>query len=137
MELWQGYFHTTRPSMGRLLVQLDTSARPVYRPGPLIDVCLRFLNKNHISALSPTQGLSDQERQRLRRFVRGLRITTRSGSLTGKAGRAISGLTSVGACEVPFMPQDGRATTLARFLQETANIDLRHPSIVCIEVCYI
>ncbi|KAJ7261353.1 Piwi domain-containing protein [Mycena haematopus] len=43
VELWRGFYQVMRPSIGRMLVTVDTTVAAFYKPGPLIDVCMELL----------------------------------------------------------------------------------------------
>ena len=51
--LWRGYFQSVRPAVGRMLINIDISTGMMYKPGPLIGLCLDFLGKNNPDFLAP------------------------------------------------------------------------------------
>ena len=133
LEIWRGYFQSIRPAIGKMVVNLDISSGVMYKSGPLIDLCLRYLNKNNPNALSPSGGFPERERLRLQRFIANLRITTRAGANSGRP-RAIKKLTQAGASSLRF-ERDGKSTTVTAYFQQAYNTPVRHPNIVCVEVC--
>lgn len=137
LVLWRGYFQSVRPAIGRLLVNLDISTGTMYKPGPLLDLCLDFLGRpGQYNILSPRRNMPDRERIRLQRFVAGIRImTTYSGERVRKTPRVVKKLSSAGASDLSFSMRDGTTMTVAQYFQRLLNRPLRFPDNICIEVC--
>ncbi|TFK35934.1 argonaute-like protein [Crucibulum laeve] len=134
IELWRGYFQSVRPTFDRILVNLDISTGVMYKSGPLIGLCLEFLNKGQDGplSLSPTNGLPDRERIRLRRFLSGLRVST---SYTGRTKKhTIYGLSATGANSSHFQLSTGGQITVSQYFQSHLNRTLQYPSIICVEL---
>jgi eukaryotic translation initiation factor 2C len=75
--LWRGYFQSMRPAIYRMLVNVDISTGPMYKPGPLMDLALESLGMaGKPDRLAPHRGLPDRERMRLQQFISGLKVTT-------------------------------------------------------------
>jgi eukaryotic translation initiation factor 2C len=136
LVLWRGYFQSVRPAIGRLLVNVDISTGTMYKPGPLLDLCLDFLGRpGQHNILSPRRGMPDRERIRLQRFVSGVRImTTYSGERVRKTPRVIKKLSSAGASDLSFSMRDGTTMTVAQYFQKLLNRPLRFPENICVEV---
>ncbi|KAG6851866.1 hypothetical protein C0991_005392, partial [Blastosporella zonata] len=136
--LWRGYFQSVRPGIGRMLVNVDISTGMMYRPGPLIDLCLHFFNKpgQNVNPLSPALGLQDRERLRLQRFIMGVKITTphTTGARPNAPPRIIKKLSTAGANETRFDSGDGTMMTVADYFRLKANRPLRYPGLICVEV---
>ncbi|KAF9247291.1 argonaute-like protein [Melanogaster broomeanus] len=134
--LWRGYFQSVRPAIGRLLVNVDISTGTMYKPGPLLDLCLDFLGRpGQHNILSPRRGMPDRERIRLQRFVSGVRImTTYSGERVRKTPRVIKKLSNAGASDLSFSMRDGTTMTVAQYFQRLLNRPLRFPDNICVEV---
>ena len=134
--LWRGYFQSVRPAIGRLLVNVDISTGTMYKPGPLLDLALDFLNKpNQYNILSPRRGMPDRERIRLQRFIAGVRITTtHSGERVRKTPRVVKKLSDRGASDLSFTMRDGTSMTVAQYFQRLLNRPLRFPENICVEV---
>jgi eukaryotic translation initiation factor 2C len=75
IEVWRGYFQSLRPSIGRLLLNVDISAAAMYRSGPLIDLCMEFLGLSSIVQLLP-RNLSEAQKRSLSNFLQPVLITT-------------------------------------------------------------
>ncbi|PIL23264.1 Argonaute [Ganoderma sinense ZZ0214-1] len=117
--LWQGYFQSVRPALGRMLVNVDVSAAAMYKPGRLIDISLEVLPREIASngplSLSTMWGLPESERMRLRSFFRGVRINVDipGQPSTGKRrSHVVKGLTVDGASQISFKTGDGQTTTI-------------------------
>lgn len=135
--LWRGYFQSVRPAIGRLLVNVDISTGTMYKPGPLLDLCLDFLGRvGQYNILSPRRGMPDRERVKLQRFITGIRImTTYTGERVRKTPRVVKKLSSAGASDLSFTMRDGTTMTVAQYFQKLLNRPLRFPDNICIEVC--
>ncbi|KAN0097521.1 Piwi domain containing protein [Tylopilus felleus] len=136
LVLWRGYFQSVRPAIGRLLVNVDISTGTMYKPGPLLDLCLDFLGRpGQHNILSPRRNMPDRERIRLQRFVTGIRIMTAySGERVRKTPRVVKKLSSAGASDLSFTMRDGTTMTVAQYFQRLLNRPLRFPDNICVEV---
>jgi eukaryotic translation initiation factor 2C len=134
IHLWRGYFQSVRPTIGKMTINVDISTGMMYRPGPLIDLCLDFFGRDrNPNRLSPSQGFPDRERLRLQRFLSGVRIVTRH--IAGSNARVIKKLTTAGANALNFtMRGGGGSTSVANYFRQHANITLRYPGVICVEV---
>ncbi|KAF8335043.1 argonaute-like protein [Cantharellus anzutake] len=134
LEVWRGYFQSARPALGRMLINIDISTAVMFRPGPLINVCLDFFGGNQDPRrLSFKFGLPDRERLRLQRFLAGVRVLT---DPTGKGNpqpRVIRKLSDRSATDTRFSLREGGNITVANYFKQTYNITLKHPDAFCIE----
>src|SRR5579863_2031881 len=75
--LWRGYFQSVRPTIDRVLINIDISTGAMYKPGRLIDLALEFLSISETPnalALAPRHGLPYREYRRLQRFISGIKV---------------------------------------------------------------
>jgi eukaryotic translation initiation factor 2C len=139
--LWRGYFQSVRPAINRMLINVDISTGYMYMPGPLIGLALSHLTlaPNRPDALAPRKGLPDRERMRLQRFITGLKITTSHGQREpGRQGprpRVVRRLSRDGAADLTFELDNGQQTTVADYFRGVLGKPLRHPDVICVEVC--
>ncbi len=136
LVLWRGYFQSVRPAVGKMLINIDISTGTMYKPGPLIDICLEFFEKQgQPLVLAPARGLPERERARLSRFLSGVRIETlnANGKPSGTP-RTIKKLSSAGANQMSFTMREGGTLTVAEYFQRTHNRALRFPDLLCVEV---
>ncbi|KAF8888340.1 argonaute-like protein [Infundibulicybe gibba] len=131
IELWRGYFQSVRPTIGRLVVNVDIATGMMFKPGPLIDLCLEVLGRPGMTNLLRGGGLPDRERVRLQRFLTGVRITTTN---TPGAARVLKKLTPAGANTLTFEMRDVGHITVADYFRNQVNRPLRLPELVCAEV---
>ena len=139
--LWRGYFQSVRPAAGRMLINVDISTGAMYKPGPVIDVALEFLDvvRKGPLALSPTRGLPDREFIRLQRYLSGARVNVHipgQPTASRRSPRPIRKLTREGAHQLSFTMRGGESITVAQYFERTHNYRLRFPDIVCIEVSH-
>ncbi|KAF9460917.1 argonaute-like protein [Collybia nuda] len=139
IELWRGYFQSVRPAMGKMLINVDISTGMMYKAGPLINLCLDYLNKppNNPRILAPASGFPDRERLRLQRFLAGVRIVTPHTATGGvnRAPRVVKKLSTAGANAITFTMHGGGGTmTVAQYFQKQLNKPLQFPNLICVEV---
>jgi len=132
MELWRGYFQSIRPSQGRMYLNLDIATGVMFKEGPLIELCLEYLNDRDVNRLSARR-LQDRDRISLQRFINNLRVTTSHGGHTRT--RVIRKLTPQGANAIMFtMRQGGPSISVADYFRRELNRPLKYPELICIEV---
>ncbi|THH32884.1 hypothetical protein EUX98_g1281 [Antrodiella citrinella] len=140
MVLWRGYFQSVRPATGRMLINIDISTGTMYKPGPLIPLCMEYLGvRGNIQALSPPQGLDNRERVKLQRFLSGIRVAVnvRRPDQQGqnrRPPRVIKKISDRGASALTFSMHEGGQITVANYFQQTYNRALQYPSVFCVEV---
>ncbi|KAJ7216364.1 argonaute-like protein [Mycena pura] len=135
LKLVRGYFQSIRPAIGRMLINIDISTGVVYQHGPLIQLCLAYLNERNPLVLS--RQLDERRRVRLGRFITGIRVETRDASTNNTGAtraRVVRRLHNEGANEVTFVMRGGRSMTVARYFQEATGRALQFPSLLCVEV---
>ena len=137
IELWRGYFQSLRPAIDRMLLNVDISTGAMYMPGPLIGLALAHLNlpPNRPDALAPRRGFPDRERLRLQRFITGLKITTSHGQRVDPRPRVVKKLSKEGATDLICELDNGQQTTVADYFRGALGGPLRHPEVICVEVC--
>ncbi|KAK2460730.1 hypothetical protein APHAL10511_007200 [Amanita phalloides] len=134
LELWRGYFQSLRPSMGRLIVNVDTSTGMMYRAGPLIELCLEFLgHPGRPELLSPAKGFPDRERLKLQKFINNLKVQISTGTSGPPKFGVIRGISRFGADKITF-DHNGTRTNVAQYFRQKFNRPLRYPDMVCVEI---
>lgn len=136
--LWRGYFQSVRPGIGKMLVNVDISTGTMYKPGPLINLCLDFLGRaGNPNILAPKKGFPDRERIRLQRFIAGVRMLTTNAGAAGKVNRiprVIKKITNAGAADLSFKLREGGQQTVAEYFRRANNRPLQFPDLPCVEV---
>lgn len=137
IELWRGIFQSVRPTIGRLIVNIDLSTGMMYKEGNLLDLCMDFFghgqNVSPNEMLTPGRRFRDIERIRLQKFLSGLHVRAAS---TGDRNRVVRGLSRVGANQLTFETRPGEQMTVAHYFQ-SLGITLRFPSVICVLVCLL
>jgi len=130
LELWRGYFQSIRPAQAKMYLNVDIATGIMFKQGPLIQLCLEYLNDKEPRRLSR---LNDRDRISLQRFITNLRVVTSHGGRTQT--RAIKKLTPQGANAVMFTPRDGGPSqSVADYFRRELNKPLKFPELICIEV---
>jgi hypothetical protein len=138
LQLWRGYFQSVRPAMGQMLINVDISTGTMYKAGPLLRLCLEYINKPDPNALAPRRGFPDRERLRLQRFISGIRVLTTQagpGGSVRQTPRVVKKLSTAGANSLSFTMREGGSMTVAEYFKRTQNRALQFPDVICVEVC--
>ena len=135
MELWRGYFQSIRPSEGRMYLNIDIATGIMYKPGQLLSLFMEFFKKNDPAAFSPKRGFPERDRMRLQKFVSNMRVRTAHTSKDRTV--VIKRLSSTGASNTMFTMRDNeQPISVANYFRLHANITLKFPDNICIEVCF-
>lgn len=137
LQLWRGYFQSVRPGIGQMLINVDISTSTMYKAGPLLQICLEYLQKTDPNSLAPKRGLPDRERMRLQRFISGIRVLTTNlgqGGTVQRTPRVVKKLSTIGAGALTFKMREGDIMTVADYFRKTQNRALQYPDVICVEV---
>lgn len=140
LVLWRGYFQSVRPGIDRMLINVDISTGVMYQPGPLISLCLAFLDAPNNPSILSSQ-LPDRQRLALGRFITGIRVQTQDAAAANQHGtvraRVVRSLSREGANQVTFTRRGGTATTVSDYYRGITGNALRFPGVICVEVSRI
>jgi eukaryotic translation initiation factor 2C len=129
LQVWRAYFMSLRPSIGRLLLNIDVSSIIICEPGPLIALCRKYLQLQRDSDLAR---LNQSQYDILKNFITGILIIQ-----SGTQRRfTIRGLTRNGANRATFPLRSGdqeRTTRVADYFAQN-NRRLTHPDCPCVIV---
>ncbi|KAG0230941.1 hypothetical protein BGW42_000592 [Actinomortierella wolfii] len=130
LEVWQGYYQSVRPGMGRMYVNIDLSARAFYEAGPLVDVASKFLGFRSPEDLA--RDMDPKSIKKLERFLKSrmFTVTHRSGH---KKGLKISALSELPLKDL-FFNKDGQKTKVVEYFQTAYNVHIRYPGLPCVVV---
>ncbi|KAK7036065.1 protein argonaute-2 [Favolaschia claudopus] len=132
IELWRGYFQSVRPSLSGNIINLDISTGPMYKPGPLIDLCLSFLQKNNPHCLNET--IPDDKRRDLNIFISGVHVQARTARGTA-CKCTVAKLSDRSAANSMFTNQStGQPLSVADYFLQTGGHPLRFPNLLCVRV---
>ncbi|KAJ7473799.1 argonaute-like protein [Mycena galericulata] len=140
LVLWRGYFQSIRPAIGRMLINVDISTGLMYKPGPLIDVCMEFLGIGNPQMLSA--GITDRQRLSLQRFIVGIRVVTQNAASAAPGAepgperppRVVRKLSKEAADRLTFVMRGGASMTVAEYFRLISGRELRFPKLLCVEV---
>ncbi|KAJ1971850.1 hypothetical protein H4R33_007142, partial [Dimargaris cristalligena] len=124
---------SVRPSLGRLVLNVDVSSTAFYAAGPLLDSAAKFMNLRSPSQLT---SLREADWRKLHKWAKGLPITVshRSDGRTFK----VKGITSRGADRTMFkLRQDDNTEidmSVANYFTKNLNVRLNYPELPCVEL---
>ncbi|TBU46794.1 Piwi-domain-containing protein [Dichomitus squalens] len=72
LSVWRGYFQSVRPTLGRLLINIDVSHALFYAHGPLINLMMQHLGVHDVRGLHNLQPHSFRQ---LRSFLKGVVVS--------------------------------------------------------------
>ncbi|KAJ6448668.1 Piwi domain-containing protein [Mycena vitilis] len=128
VELWRGFYQTVRPTIGRMLVTVDTAITPMYMPGSLIDVAMAVLNAN--TARSLALDASHENFKKLQRFLKGRLVTIKTGDGPPRT-KTVRDLVPGPVGHYEFCPGgSGATTTIAEHYFKTYHITLQYPNMI-------
>ncbi|KIM49646.1 hypothetical protein M413DRAFT_113312 [Hebeloma cylindrosporum] len=132
IELWRGVFQSVRPTLGRMILTVDTSVAAVYRDGSLMNVVMDFFG-----ARAPRELVMDHQDprfKRLEKFLNKVRVEVRTGS-GGQRSRVktIRGLEPM-AGEFQFTNSNDELLTVKDYFQRFYNLRIEHSRIVGIRL---
>ncbi|KAJ7608108.1 argonaute-like protein [Mycena polygramma] len=128
VELWRGFYQTVRPTIGRMLVTVDTAITPMYMPGSLIDVAMAVLNAN--TARSLALDANHENFKKLQRFLKGRLFTIKTGDGPPRT-KTVRDLVPGPVGQYEFCPGgSGATTTIAEHYFKTYHITLQYPNMI-------
>ncbi|KAJ7090261.1 argonaute-like protein [Mycena belliarum] len=127
VELWRGFFQSVRPSIGRMLVNVDMTVAAMYLSGPLIDVAMAVLNVRDARKLALHNDRSE-DFKKLEKYLKKRLITVQTNP---RSVKTIRGLVPgpVGRYEF-HRSGSGPVTTIGIYYEETYRITLRFPDMI-------
>lgn len=132
IELWRGYFQSIRPTIGRVILNVDIATGLCYLRGPLINLALEFFQKTDPNVLAPSRGLPDAQRLRLQRFISGIRVRVKPAKANLPTRIvSIQKLSREGARDYRFPLREGGEMTVADYFHRTSNRPLDFPLVMC------
>uniref|UniRef100_A0AC35TKG3 Protein argonaute-2 n=1 Tax=Rhabditophanes sp. KR3021 TaxID=114890 RepID=A0AC35TKG3_9BILA len=135
-EVWFGFHQSVRPSQWKMMLNIDVSATAFYRKMSVIDFMAEVLEQP-ITALADRRTLSDAQRVKFTKEIRGLKIEiTHCGSMRRKY--RVCNVTRRPAQTQTFPLQvDHNSTiecTVAKYFSEKYKFQLKYPHLPCLQV---
>lgn len=131
VDVWKGFFMSLRPGLGRMLLNVDTSATAFIAPGDVIPILRDFLGVPKQEALD---SLHARERAPVEQFLRACRIEATHRGEENMRRYKVMGLSQNGADQTFFEDQDGKKMSVASYFEEQYNLKLRFPKLPCLAV---
>ncbi|KAF9930836.1 Eukaryotic translation initiation factor 2C [Linnemannia zychae] len=130
VEVWNGFYQSARPTLGRMMINLDVAATAYYQSGPLLELVVKVLDRRSLDDLH--RPLSDRDRTKLEKTIKGLliRVTHRS---EVKRKFKITKLTPTPANATLFMKENTK-TDVATYFHQTYGKRLQYAFMPCVVV---
>ncbi|KAG2198826.1 hypothetical protein INT47_000742 [Mucor saturninus] len=130
-EVWQGYYQSARPTIGKMMINIDVSATAFYSSGPLPEIVAKILGRRSIDELR--RGIPDRELSKLEKVLKALRIqVVHRGDK--KLKYKVTKLTPSAADRTSFKDEAGNEMTVADYFMKQYNKRLNYPFLPCIVV---
>ncbi|KAL1683603.1 Piwi domain-containing protein [Schizophyllum commune] len=125
VELRRGFFQSVRPTIGRLLINIDTTVAPFIAGGNLVDFAMGILGDQNSRCLELQRG--ELNFVKLERALKNLQITVKFNRATTKV---IRGLEPNAGRYRFYSDQQGREMTIEEHYKTAYRHDMRLPKIV-------
>lgn len=135
-EVWFGFHQSVRPSQWKMMLNIDVSATAFYRKMPVIDFIAEVLELP-VQALSDRRTLSDAQRVKFTKEIRGLKIEiTHCGSMRRKYRVCNVTRRPASTQTFPLQLENGQTieSTVAKYFQDKYNMTLKYPHLPCLQV---
>ncbi|KAI5827947.1 Piwi-domain-containing protein [Schizophyllum commune Tattone D] len=131
IELRRGYFQSVRPTIGRLLINIDTTIAPFFEERPLMDLMLSILDSKNVRTLELQR--NNPNFIKLERAVKKLKIHVKFNNARQGAPpptKVIRGLEPYAGQYRFYNDQLGQETTIQAHYQHAYNHPIAYPKIV-------
>ncbi|CAB3400830.1 unnamed protein product [Caenorhabditis bovis] len=135
-EVWFGFHQSVRPSQWKMMLNIDVSATAFYRSMPVIEFIAEVLELP-VQALAERRALSDAQRVKFTKEIRGLKIEiTHCGQMRRKY--RVCNVTRRPAQTQTFPLQLGNGQTIectvAKYFFDKYRLNLKYPHLPCLQV---
>ncbi|KAJ7470301.1 Piwi domain-containing protein [Mycena latifolia] len=128
VELWRGFFQAVRPSVGRILVNVDTTVAAMYMSGPLIEVGMAVLGVRDARGLALRDARSE-DFKKLERHLKNRLITVKTNNKS--ATKTVRGLVPGPVGRFEFQRSGtGPTTTVGEYYYEAHSYRLQYPDTI-------
>ncbi|KAL9247582.1 hypothetical protein vseg_021000 [Gypsophila vaccaria] len=128
LEFWRGYYQSIRPTQMGLSLNIDSSARPFFKPVSAIEFIVENLHLRDVS-----RPLNDSTRLKVKKALRGVTVETNH---TGyRKCYKVIGLSNEPANQIMFtLSDDDAQISVAQYFRRKYQFQLRYSSLPCIQV---
>ncbi|GAB5586216.1 hypothetical protein Unana1_01116 [Umbelopsis nana] len=131
-EVWQGFYQSARPAVGKMMVNVDVSATAFYEGGLLPQMVVKILNWRSLDDLR--RGISDRDRVKLEKVLRSLKIKVIHRGENNRRYK-IAKITSTPADQTFFkVGETEEKQDVASYFHKTYNKRLSYPFLPCVVV---
>lgn len=136
LEMWQGYFQSARPAIGRVLLNIDTATATMISPGRLQDVAMSYLGLHQYRDLHKMQR-GDTHFRLLESFLKRVFVLVDMNSISrppknDSRKKQIIGIKSSRELDTWTFLKDGQPMTVKVYYKTIYNKDLKSPfAIMC------
>uniref|UniRef100_A0A8R1DNM3 Protein argonaute-1 n=3 Tax=Caenorhabditis japonica TaxID=281687 RepID=A0A8R1DNM3_CAEJA len=135
-EVWFGFHQSVRPSQWKMMLNIDVSATAFYRSMPVIEFIAEVLELP-VQALAERRALSDAQRVKFTKEIRGLKIEiTHCGQMRRKYRVCNVTRRPAQTQTFPLQLETGQTIecTVAKYFYDKYRIQLKYPHLPCLQV---
>ncbi|CCD73272.1 Protein argonaute-1 [Caenorhabditis elegans] len=135
-EVWFGFHQSVRPSQWKMMLNIDVSATAFYRAMPVIEFVAEVLELP-VQALAERRALSDAQRVKFTKEIRGLKIEiTHCGAVRRKYRVCNVTRRPAQTQTFPLQLETGQTIecTVAKYFFDKYRIQLKYPHLPCLQV---
>jgi len=130
-EVWQGFYQSARPTVGKMMINIDVSATLFYESGPLPDIVTKILGRRSLDDLR--RGIPERELSKLEKIIKSLKIQVIHRG-DKKLKYKIDKLTPSSADRTVFKDDAGNEMSVAAYFAKQYNHRLAYPFLPCVVV---
>eukprot|EP00258_Populus_trichocarpa_P042759 XP_024458778.1 protein argonaute MEL1 [Populus trichocarpa] len=124
IECWKGFYQSLRPTQMGMSLNIDVSVAAFYEPILAVDFVAKLLNLGD-PIRAATRPLSDSDRAKLKKALRGVRVKVTHGE---EKRYKITGISASATNQLRFAAEDGKQKSVVQYFLEKYNIRLRFAS---------
>ncbi|CAD5227824.1 unnamed protein product [Bursaphelenchus okinawaensis] len=135
-EVWFGFHQSVRPSQSKMMLNIDVSATAFYRKMPVIEFIAEVLELP-VQALSDRRTLSDAQRVKFTKEIRGLKIEINHCGQMRRKYRVCNVTRRPAQTQTfPLLLESGQTVecTVAKYFLDKYHLQLKYPHLPCLQV---
>lgn len=135
-EVWFGFHQSVRPSQWKMMLNIDVSATAFYRKMPVINFMAEVLELP-MQALNDRRNLSDPQRVKFTKEIRGLKIEiTHCGQMRRKYRVCNVTRKPAQTQTFPLLLENGLSIdcTVLKYFNDKYHMQLKYPHLPCLQV---
>ncbi|XP_052237159.1 protein argonaute-2-like isoform X2 [Dreissena polymorpha] len=134
-EVWFGFHQSVRPSLWKMMLNIDVSATAFYKQQPVIEFMCEVLDMKDTS--EQKRPLTDSQRVKFTKEIKGLKVEiTHCGTMKRKYRVCNVTRRPAQTQSFPLQLESGQTVecTVARYFLERYKMKLQHPHLPCLQV---